>query len=423
MANPNQDYADLIEALIQAANAAAARNVPPPAPIIPPVVVPPNPFALVPGQANDDPLDYSKPGDVKLFHRAIKGLEPKFDLKESSLQVFLSKVKEQARIFNWASILEIPDKNGTARNLVTNYGQVTIENCKTHSLTYIAAQSRQAQNSMMMFQCLTGSLTEEASVMMLSNPEAYTVNSVPSGPCFLKAIIGKASIDSNAKVFLLRETLANLHLKMNEYGGDVRRFNVFVDNTRINLAGRGESVDELTTHLFKAYEQVNDAKFQHFIQNLRDKADMEGDVTSDQLMQLALNKYDLIKHRGEIESITTNDSKDKIFALEAEVQALKATATTSRQRNNQPRTIPAWKKKKPANGESQVKQVKGRNYHWCPNHQMWTVHSPSDCTFSGKTSPGNNQKGDKKVKEEDDDKLVLTKAYSAIIASSDESDD
>jgi hypothetical protein len=419
MANQNPDYAELIEALIQAANA-AARNVPPPPAPVAPVIVPPAPFALVPGQANNDPLDYSKAADVKLFHRAIKGIEPKFDLKENSLQVFLAKVKEQARIFNWAAVIDIPDTAGTVRNLITNYGQLTIDNCKTHAMTYIAAQNRRAQDSMMMFQCLSSSLTEEANVMMLSNPEAYTVNSTPSGPCFLKALIGKASIDSNAKVFLLRETLANLHIKMNEYAGDVRKFNVFVDNTRINLAGRGESVDELTTHLFKAYEQVNDTKFQHFIQNLRDKADMEGNVTADQLMQLALSKYDLIKHRGEIDSLATHDSKDKIFALEAEVQALKATTSGPRQGNNQPRTIPAWKKKKPKSSESQTKQVNGKTYHWCSNHQMWTIHSPSDCTFSGKTSAGNNQKQDKKEKGEDKDKMVLAKAYSAIIASSDE---
>jgi hypothetical protein len=89
---PDPDYAGLIEALIRAAN---NRPVPePPAPRPPPVV----PFALVLGKTNEEPLDYNTATGIKFFYRAIKPLEPKFDLKEESLQVFLARVKEQARV-------------------------------------------------------------------------------------------------------------------------------------------------------------------------------------------------------------------------------------------------------------------------------------------------------------------------------------
>jgi hypothetical protein len=90
---PDPDYAGLINALIAAANAANNRN--PQAP--PPAIVP---FALVPGQSNNQTLDFNKPADIKLFNRATKPLDPKFDLKEGNLYVFLSKVREQARIYN-----------------------------------------------------------------------------------------------------------------------------------------------------------------------------------------------------------------------------------------------------------------------------------------------------------------------------------
>jgi hypothetical protein len=88
-------------------------------------------------------------------------------------------------------------------------------------------------------------------------------------------------------------------------------------------------------------------------------------------MKLAQSKFDLIKHRAEIECLTTADSKEKIVALEAEVQALKATTMpNSSGRTDGRRPIAAWKKKKPKAGESNTKTMNGKRYHWCPNHQM-----------------------------------------------------
>jgi hypothetical protein len=98
MAAPAPDIAGLVQAIIQAANAAAAANQPPPPP--PPAPVAPTPFALLPGMSNNNPLDYNKSADMKLFKSAIVGFEPKFDLKEGNLHVFLSKLKEHARIYN-----------------------------------------------------------------------------------------------------------------------------------------------------------------------------------------------------------------------------------------------------------------------------------------------------------------------------------
>ena len=39
----------------------------------------------------------------------------------------------------------------------------------------------------------------------------------------------------------------------------------------------------------------------------------------------------------------------------------------------------AWKKVEPAEGEPKQKQFNGKTYHWCPNHQQWTIHTPEEC--------------------------------------------
>jgi hypothetical protein len=230
----------------------------------------------------------------------------------------------------------------------------------------------------------------------------------------LKTIIGKASIDTKAKILLLRETVANLHVKMNEFGGDVRKFNTYVETIRDALAGRGQQVDELVAHLFRAYEQVNDDQFRTYVNSKRDKYDEDGEITADELMRLAQSKYDLIKHRAEASTLTGGNPKDKIIALEAEIQALKATMNRPNRTPRKERDSQAWKKIKPKPTEPQTKTHKSRQYHWCKKHQAWTAHTNEECRLKV-------DKSDTETEDKDaNDQMILAKAYSAIISSSDE---
>jgi hypothetical protein len=411
------DFAGLVQAMINAANAAAdaAGLQAPPAPPAAPV-----PFALVPGMLNDLPLNFEKASDVKLFNKGIQGVEPKFDMKEENLHVFLAKLKEHVRIHNWHNIVTIPDTAGVNRNLLTQYGQLTPTNCTNHARTYIGQQTRAAQNSMMFYQCLVNSLTEEASLSVMSNCSPFTIDETPSGTCFLKTIIGKASVDTRQKVLLLRETVSNLHVKMVDLGGDVEKFNVYVDNVRDALAGRGQSVDELTMHLFKAYSKVNDEEFQNFLRNKRDlfDTDDEGDVLqADQLMRAALNKYILIKQRSATDSLSVQDPSEKIIALEAQLKALKGTTDAGNNSNNKRRgrngkkrddANYAWKKVAPKENEPKVKTVSGKKYNWCPKHSAWTVHTAAECSLKVDDSTSGKDTST-------DERMVLNRAYAAIL--------
>ena len=42
----------------------------------------------------------------------------------------------------------------------------------------------------------------------------------------------------------------------------------------------------------------------------------------------------------------------------------------------------AWKTIPPSNGET-TKKFGGKDYHWCPHHEAWTLHTPSECTKGG----------------------------------------
>ena len=114
----------------QAQQAIAAAPPVLPAPPQPPPVVPAPPaaFALGPGRSHAV-LDYDDPNTgataTKLYNKAIAPLEAKFDGEADNLAVFLACVRDRARQFNWHRLITVPIDDGTTRNLLTHYGQVS----------------------------------------------------------------------------------------------------------------------------------------------------------------------------------------------------------------------------------------------------------------------------------------------------------
>jgi hypothetical protein len=405
-----QDVNDFIQAVIQ-----AVAQMPPPPPVAQPAPpappAPPGPFALFPGQAIQVPLDFTKAEDRKTFRTATLGTMNKFDMKEEHLRVFLDRVQERVRHYDWQGVVMVPDANGVQRDLLTHYGQVTIDDVRAHAQGYVGAQNRDAQNSIMLQQFLANSLTDDAHLMMVSASELYLVNGTPVGALFLKALIGRASIDTRAKVLLLRESISHLYLKMNELKGNVREFNQYVSEHVAALSGRGHTVDELVTHLFRAYEQVPDAHFGRYIESVRDRYDAEiEDYTATQLMQLAVNKYDLLVQRN---AMPTEDNSEKTVALETQVKQLKGKQGKGKngKKKKYDKDAYAWKLIPPTNGELN-KVVNKKTYNWCPHHKAWTIHSPAQCKMSGGTEG----------RTPDGDRLVINQAYRAMVIDDDDDD-
>jgi hypothetical protein len=206
----------LTNAQVTAANAAAAA--PPVVPVAAPVVPVATVFAFWPGLANNAVIDYNTSDGRKIYNKAVEPLATKYDLNTEGLQTFLAKVSARARESNWDAILTIPDSLPTPvdRNLIDAYGTLSLDDCKAHALSYINTQARTAQDSGMMFMFLQASLSDASNSIILINPAEYTVGGQPSGPCFLKVIIGKATVDTIATVNVLRHSISNLVVKMSQ---------------------------------------------------------------------------------------------------------------------------------------------------------------------------------------------------------------
>jgi hypothetical protein len=413
------DAANNAQLQIAAANAAtaamnaAAANVPQAQPVII------APFALHEGNAFMPPINWANPNDVKFYNRAIKGSDVKFDLSSAKLNQFMVKLKIRASTCGWANVTEVPDDQGILRDITVSYGMLTIDNCRNHANTYVLAETRQAQNSHMLFTYVLDTLDEQAEGLMLADPQQYTVQGQSAGILLLKLVIGKATVDTKATVIMIRRSLTHLDSKMIELGSDINTFNLFVTQQVNALTARGQlEFPDLLIHLMDGYLAASDRPFVRYISRKQEDYDSGKDLfTSEQLMNDAAN-YFKVKMQQNAWS-TADSKKDRILALSAEVDSpqmqlialqaeLEATKLKLKKRSKFASSDDRWRKLPPINDEL-VKTVKGKSYNWCHKHAAWVRHSPSECTLPDKsdkpippTNPNNN-------------KLVMSNAYKAYI--------
>ena len=112
----------------------------------------------------------------------------------------------------------MPDDQGIGRNLITEYGQVTMANVMAHAASHVHTQTRDAQNSAQLFTpCVCESLSLEALLKVSTDSAAYRLPSpanpavmVASGACFLKLIVTRCTFDNRSTVATIRRTLNSL---------------------------------------------------------------------------------------------------------------------------------------------------------------------------------------------------------------------
>jgi hypothetical protein len=156
----------------------------------------------------------------------------------------------------------------------------------------------------------------------------WSVLGQPSGPCFLNVIIGKATVNTIATVKVLRNSIANLVVKMSEFNRNVKFFNNHVTYLNNALASRMEPVPELMMNLFKGYSSAADYDFVRYIQNKKDAYEDGATMSVEQLMSAALNKYELKVEDGRWSVPDKKD--DRIIALKAENATLRASKSKKR---------------------------------------------------------------------------------------------
>jgi hypothetical protein len=121
-------------------------------------------FALSPASmANAEAfLNLATSTGAKLFKLGAELLSRSFDFVDpSDLQVFLDLLKTKSKVQGWSRIFTVPvevDGVTTHHSLLHNYGVIPLASVALDAATYVNAQSKVAQDSFKLFQCIFASL-------------------------------------------------------------------------------------------------------------------------------------------------------------------------------------------------------------------------------------------------------------------------
>ena len=313
-------------------------------------------FALTPGTFETNILNYKKTSHIKLYKAATSKLPVEIDCSPKTMKLFLSSLEDRAMSYGWDYILNIPDRvndpEGRSKNLLTEYGRISLSHIKATIESYINDQNRLAQDSMMLFICLKDSLTDTARAKILLHRDDYTsARGIVSGPMLLKVIIRESYNDTNATVKFIRSRLSSLDTYIKSIDSDIEKFNDYVQDQLMSLHARGEDTHDLLSHLFKGYAAASDRQFVAYIAKKEDDYDEGQNIEPHRLMELALNKYTTLLEGGEWNAPTEEETK--IIALQAEVQKLKSTKKAGKTQTQTAKTGNKSNKSKASDNKTQ----------------------------------------------------------------------
>ena len=385
-------------------------NAPPPGPI----------FALSPALATRGIIDYSTRAGEKIYSSATKELDAsKYDGEAQGLMAFLELLEERATNFGWdTSIMMIPDQNGTPINLLNGYGTITLEQVRRHEESYISTQTRNAQDSNLLYECIMNSISTECKAKLTIWKKEYRCGQLPSGNLLLKVLIRECHLDTNATVGGIRNRLSALDSYLPTVGYNITKFNMYVKNLVDQLRARGEFTNDLLINLFKGYLSATDKSFTTYIDKKLEAYEEGQDMTADQLMLWARNKYDLLLDKGTWNAPT--EQEEKIIALQAQVKEMakklsekktqkssksKSATTTSKTKDKKKSkkvNKPDWFNQKPSDLHKKV-TWNNREWNWCGKDtgghcESFVIHKPTECKGLKRSAATPKSPNNKRVK-------------------------
>jgi len=339
-------------------------------------------LAMTPARASRDPIDYTTKTGSSLYDRATKSLftdtKDAYDLKSDGLMNFLDAINCRGRECGW-EIFTINNTAGDAKNLLTEHGDLTIQNVLDHATAVLQAApiTRHAQEEGQLFACINNSMTQGAIDVLNLRRDKFLIPAPVdeySGTCFLRVIIAEAQVDTRATTnLLLGQLTSGLPDIMAKEGGNVKSFNLQVLSIVRRVKRRGTDPGSILPQLLRVYMSVDDkeGKFARHIKNLNNNyIDGTINLSDTVLMTKAEAKYEELCEDDAFEIVNKKD--DTIMALQTQVEALSTELTTKKKSNEGGRSsekgtskkVPDWMNKAPKSGEPKTKTKDGKTYHW-----------------------------------------------------------
>ena len=257
-------------------------------------------FALHPADAIPGVIDLTTREGFKLYQNTTRSFytDPAdcFNCEAPGLHGFLKEVEGRASHFGWHdAILEIPNNItnplGGTKNLLMDYGELSLEHLHAWETTYLHGISLAAQDTAHLHLCLMNSLTQAGKDKVRLLSDQLILNGRESGILLLKIIITESHLDTNATTNSIRTQLSNLDEYITTIECDIIKFNKHVKRLLEQLDPRGGETHDLLTNLFKAYISIKDTHFMDYINEKLSRYEAGEPIEADQLMTLTANKY------------------------------------------------------------------------------------------------------------------------------------
>ena len=365
-------------------------------------------FALTPAQNVSEVLDFDDKAHRAIYEKAIEKLKvDPFDCEQTQLVDFMSALAKKAHDFGWVDrMMKIPttlpeDADTEYTNILTHHAQISFETIKDYEASYVAHESRERQDMHCLYTCIMHSLSQEGRLKVLPEKEKYTILSDPedpnsepalSGNLLLKVVLMKSTVDNRSGAYSIRMQLSDLTGLISKIGFNIEKFNLHVKGLIEDLSRRGETSDDVTFNVIKAYKEVPVKEFVTFVDRLKDDAedkDDESQYTPQYVMDKAENKYKILVNEKTWDTKMTD--QDAILALKAEINKLK------KQSKKRPQSGRNNLKGKPNNGKKRVDitrkpkdihkplKIDGKDWWWCSKETGGKCdgalrrHEPASC--------------------------------------------
>jgi hypothetical protein len=146
--------------------------------------------------------------------------------------------------------------------------------------------------------------------------------------------------------------------KIASFNYDIKKFSAWVKGQVSALAAHGETTSDLIVNLFKGSEAVPDRVFKDYIEQKKSNSEEGSTITSEELMQLAQNKFE-----GHMLAKTWNapTEQEQIIALEARIENFQSKNKALNKRGNTGKGTKGTKQQpKGARRNPNIKNKKGK---------------------------------------------------------------
>ena len=376
-----QQANDANAAALQQAIAAlppAGGGPPPPAPV----------FALTPGLANPmQPWNYGTSEGLKIFTFASSKLQDTpYNGDVKGLKMFLIALGKRGESYGWnTTLFNISNQeagNPQDKNLLTQYGVLTLENCQAHATAYIGNPNRAAQASVMCLNAITASVGPDLMMKLVNRQADYTLTpaQVMDGTCIVYTLISCVVIHTRATISVIRAQLQSLPALMKQHKSNITNFNADVDDKITSLRAVDEGCQDLLSFLFAAYQTASDKEFREYIHDREVKWENNeiANMTVEDLMATAEGRYKVMVEKG-VWSKPSREEAD-LMALAASIKQADKQKTGGGKADT-PKADRAnvgewaWKNVAPVGNEPREKTFKNKVYVACKFHKntQWVL--------------------------------------------------